>query len=297
MKRSFGSNGNLNELKLPLNRIELMKNVNDMKQLDTDINMLNVDLKLVKKKGKQLILDRTSTNDTVGLDFVRQELTDLNEKFLNLSQLHLDLKEKLSTFLFNFNVFEQNFFNLDHNLEQKNQMLNILSMGSAPEDPASIDTQIKQIDLLKNDLNKQDVNILDALNKSADIQIESSLNDDKIVSKLTQINSYYNLLSNQMTTTLEFKYKLKDMSNVFTQQALKFQDSLNLIQINLDQIANDYQSKVSRKGAQQTLLEIDSIETNSLNDCNTLLNQVKISSDQIIDLIRGNSIDSYNNSK
>jgi len=141
------------------------------------------------------------------------------------------------------------------------------------------------------------VNILDALNKSADIQIESSLNDDKIVSKLTQINSYYNLLSNQMTTTLEFKYKLKDMSNVFTQQALKFQDSLNLIQINLDQIANDYQSKVSRKGAQQTLLEIDSIETNSLNDCNTLLNQVKISSDQIIDLIRGNSIDSYNNSK
>jgi len=151
--------------------------------------------------------------------------------------------------------------------------------------------------LLKNDLNKQDVNILDALNKSADIQIESSLNDDKIVSKLTQINSYYNLLSNQMTTTLEFKYKLKDMSNVFTQQALKFQDSLNLIQINLDQIANDYQSKVSRKSAQQTLLEIDSIETNSLNDCNTLLNQVKISSDQIIDLIRGNSIDSYNNSK
>lgn len=141
------------------------------------------------------------------------------------------------------------------------------------------------------------MNILDALNKSADIQIESSLNDDKIVSKLTQINSYYNLLSNQMTTTLEFKYKLKDMSNVFTQQALKFQDSLNLIQINLDQIANDYQSKVSRKGAQQTLLEIDSIETNSLNDCNTLLNQVKISSDQIIDLIRGNSIDSYNNSK
>ena len=141
------------------------------------------------------------------------------------------------------------------------------------------------------------MNILDVLNKSADIQIESSLNDDKIVSKLTQINSYYNLLSNQMTTTLEFKYKLKDMSNVFTQQALKFQDSLNLIQINLDQIANDYQSKVSRKGAQQTLLEIDSIETNSLNDCNTLLNQVKISSDQIIDLIRGNSIDSYNNSK
>ena len=62
-------------------------------------------------------------------------------------------------------------------------------------------------------------------------------------------------------------------------------------------IANDYQSKMSRKGAQQTLLEIDSIETNSLNDCNTLLNQVKISSDQIIDLIRGNSIDSYNNSK
>jgi len=133
MKRSFRSNGNLNELKLPLNRIELMKNVNDMKQLDTDINMLNVDLKLVKKKGKQLILDRTSTNDTVGLDFVRQELTDLNEKFLNLSQLHLDLKEKLSTFLFNFNVFEQNFFNLDHNLEQKSQMLNILSMGSAAE--------------------------------------------------------------------------------------------------------------------------------------------------------------------
>ena len=99
-----------------------------------------------------------------------------------------------------------------------------------------------------------------------------------------------------MTTTLEFKYKLKDMSNVFTQQALKFQDSLNLIQIDLDQIANDDQSIVSRKGAQQALLEKDSIETIRLNDCNTLLNKVKISSDQIIDLIRGNSIDSYNNS-
>ena len=35
------------------------------------------------------------------------------------------------------------------------------------------------------------MNILDALNKSADILIESSLNDDKIVSKLTQINSDY----------------------------------------------------------------------------------------------------------
>jgi len=282
MKRLF--NGNLNEIKLPLDRVMLMQCVGELKKMDTDINILNADIELVKKKGKQLIFDR-ATNDTVGLDFVRQELNALNEKFNHLSQLHSMLKDKLDSFLLNFNTYEHNYSTLDHNLEQKNQMLNILSTEQSTND--LIDTQIKQIDLLKNDLNKQDLNILDVLNKSADILIESSLNDKELVAKLTKINSDYNLLSTQMTTILEFKYKLKDMSNVFTNQSVKFNDNLNLIQIDLDQISNE--SILNKKGTEQALLELDSIEASRFVDCNLLLNDVKIASDQIIDLIRGNS--------
>jgi hypothetical protein len=44
-----------------------------------------------------------------------------------------------------------------------------------------------------------------------------------------------------MTTILEFKYKLEDMSNMFTNQRIKFNDNLNLIKIDLDinQISNE----------------------------------------------------------
>ena len=91
-----------------------------------------------------------------------------------------------------------------------------------------------------------------------------------------------------MTAILEFKYKLKDMSNIFTNQSVKFNDNLNLIQIDLDQISNE--SILSKKGTEQALLELDSIEASRFVDCNLLLNEVKITSDQIIDLIRGNSV-------
>jgi hypothetical protein len=225
------------EFKLPLEQNLVNKISHEFKQMDSEFNKFNMDIEAIKAKGKQFIYDRL-TNDTTGVEDVKRQLKELNDKYCQLNSAHAAFKEKLDQFVNNFNSYEQNHKQLTHNLEQKQQMLNIMnvSMGldankanklNVNSDLHLIDTQIKQIDLLKNDLVKQDAISLDVLNRNGEFLLDNGLESnqhEKITDELKKTNSDYDTLSQQLNATLNFKHKLRELSSAFVNQRQKFYD-------------------------------------------------------------------------
>lgn len=262
-------------------------------KMDTSLTKLNANLDSLRKKGHQLVFDR-ETNDVAGKEDIKKQLDRIAEKYSHLNSVHSELKEKLDKFLLNLATFEQNAATLNHNLEQKDKMLTILNTEnySQSQDHTNdllIDTQIKQIDLLQSDLFDQDFTLLDALNRSGEYLMDSVADSKLFASQLTQINSDYDLLSNKLKQTLQFKNKLKQMCTQFSDQRQKLNAQLVEIEQGLNGLQNAISAElISKQKAEKTIIELDSIESIQLVDCERMLDEAKYQSSQIIDLIRGN---------
>ena len=223
------------EVKMPLEHSLISQTAAEFRQMDAELSKFNLDIEAIKVKGKQFIYDRL-TNDTCGVEDVKRQLKELNDKYCQLNSVHASFKDKLEQFCSNFNSYKQNYEVLTHNLEQKQQMLNIMRVGAAMDgknleklnissDLHLIETQIKQIELLKSDLVKQDSGTLDVLNRNGEYLLETGLNSseyDQISSQLKKLNNDYDTLSYQLNTTLNFKHKLRELSAAFTNQRQKF---------------------------------------------------------------------------
>lgn len=219
--------------KLPLEQALIARTNQEFRHTDAEFSKLSVDIEAIKTKGKQFICDRL-TNDTTGVEDVKRQLKELNDKYCQLNSAHAAFKDKLEQFLGNLASYDQHVKQLTHSLEQKQQMLNIMSLGSGSDDDKLnvtsdlhlIDTQIRQVELLKSDLVKQDASSLDVLNRSGEYLLENGLEETKpyesVSDELKRINSDYDTLSHQLNATLSFKRKLRELSAAFSNQRQKF---------------------------------------------------------------------------
>ena len=301
------------DLKLPLQYALISKMNIEFKQMENELNKFNLDIESVKAKGKQFIFDRL-TNDTIGIEDVKRQLKDLNDKYSSLNSTYAEFKDKLEQFSANFNSYKQNYDTLTHNLGQKRQMLDIMNMGTTVDlknpnkltvnsDLHLIDSQVKQIELLKSDLVKQDSLLIDSLNRTGEYLIESSLQPsnefDQLNKQLEKINNEYDLLANQFNSILEFKHKLKDSSSTFSKQRQQFYDRLTQIDSRLSELNKSSstiynQPTMSLATFKKIINELDTIENEPLNECSRLYEQSRESVYEMVDLTRSSLIENGN---
>ena len=292
------------EIKLPLDLAKINQINAQFKQMDSDLNKFQLDIESVKSKGKQFIFDRL-TNDTTGIEDVKRQLKELNDKYCHLNSSHASFKDKLDQYVSNFGSYHQNHDQLKHNLEQKQQLLNIMIMGSTIQNSVTnkisinsdlnlIDTQIKQVDLLKNDLVKQDSNLLDILNRNGEYLIEFSLKNsadfDNLTNELEKINNQYDYLSNQFNETLDYKYKLKDLCSLFSSHREKFYDKLDKIDSRLSDLQKQTQLPLTNLMPDTLINELNAIESDPMSECSRLVDLSKETVYEIIDITRNNLI-------
>lgn len=268
--QKFEANLNKNlDLKLSIQKSEVLSLNNEFKKLEPELNQFNLDMESVKLKGKHFVYNSN-------------ELKDLNQKYSFLNSSYSECKQKIDQYLNNLNQFESIYSNLKHSLEQKEQMLSIMSLG-VNSDVHLIETVIKQIELLRNDLTKKDYSLLEELNKHGEYLLEFAREGkEDLNEKLKNLNSTYDLLSNQFNSTLEFKYKLRDLSAQFAAKRQNFYDQLS----GIDNRLNDFSKQVN-KNAQKVLEELDRIENEQLNECNELYEGAQECVAEIVDLARG----------
>lgn len=153
----------LNPNQLPLKSDAVNNLKTESKRLEGDLNKLGADLETIRVKGKQLLNDESKS----GAEEVKRQLNSLNDRYVKLNAHNGQVKAKMELHAANLSSFALNYATLEHNIEQKKEMLDIMSFDKASHakmtinsELSLIDTQLKQIELMRNDLIKSDSNLL-----------------------------------------------------------------------------------------------------------------------------------------
>lgn len=160
------------------------------------------------------------------------------------------------------------------------------SLKKQSPDMHLIDSQIKQLELLKNDLNRKDYTLLGQVNQLGEtlLELSAGADYDELKVQLQNVNSQYDLLSNQFNGTVEFKQKLRDLCGQFAQRQQQFYDCLNAIDTRLNDLIKLDLCTVGNTTSLN--VELAQIECERLNDATRLLDATSDCFVEIIDLNR-----------
>lgn len=265
---------------LPLERNALEAVRDSGRRVGGELARLGADLETIRVKGRQIMLDESKS----GASEVKRQLSSLNDRFTKLVNHNESVKSSVDKFAAALGAFEAQFANLEHSLRQKQEMIDVMAVDKhINTDLALIEVQLKQIELMRNDLKKSDMPLLNQLNQAGDIlltQGQEDSNYEQVKSELAKINTDFNLLSEQLNTVIEFKEKMHSMSSEFVAQQNAFKTFLAKVHAEIAQLAGQHPSSV-------TQADLNSLEHDQLPECGRKLDSCDSLLTQIVDINRG----------
>lgn len=265
----------------PLDRNSLESVRDDFKRIDADLTRLGADLEVIRVKGRPIMLDESKS----GASEVKRQLNSLSDRFTKLNSQNELVKVKLDKFAGALGSFESSYGNLGHSLAQKQEMLDVMAAEKVNlnSDLALIEVQLKQMELMRSDLNKSDSPLLSQVNQNGELLFALARADDdheRLNTQLTKINTDFNLLSNQLNSVIEFKQNMQTLSAELSTQRASFNDSLGKIDAECAQLSRQHPSSITQS-------DVNALECEQLPGCVRKLEECERLVNQMVDLNRG----------
>lgn len=277
LKKLFAINDLDSEVKLTTSVSALKKLTNDSVRL-MEKNQFHSDVELSKLKGKQHLFDRL-TNDTAGVNEVKKQYLDLEDKFKTINEAHQGLNNEIEQFTLNLTVYQNKYSTLQADLESKQSQISELqgdltqSVIPLNIEQVTVETDIKKLSKMLKDL-ESDRALLDEINQIGETLLKNATDQSELTDQLRVINSDFDLISNSLEDSAMFKSSLLDSSRELMASHTACVGKVEKLEQRLKEMKEN-ESDLEESEVKRILCELDTLETVMLSECDQDLSLVE----------------------